>query len=219
MTLDDDDDRRGGQDEAMESEPRDTAPKAAEVRALVVIVGSAGAISVLRRVVAGLRPEINAAIVIVQHRSAEVPSVLAHILRRASRVRVEPASDGVRLEPGTIYVAPPDRHVIVTRDRTLRLVNGHRIRGVLSSANPLFETASLVFGERLLAIVLTGYDHDGTDGVQSVAAAGGTVVVQEPETAFAPAMPSSAIATGAASAALPVDAIAGEIQRFVERCG
>jgi len=186
---------------------------------LVVVAGSAGALSVLRAIVRALPHDLAAAVVIVQHRGRDASECLVEILRRAATLRVVGAREGALLERGTIFVAPSDRHVTVWSNKTLHLHDGRRIRHVLSSANPLFDTAAPVFRERLLAIVLTGYDHDGTDGVQAVAAAGGTVLVQDPATSFAPEMPRAALATGAVSAAVPASEIADAVVRFVARAG
>ena len=107
--------------------------------------------------------------------------------------------------------------MIVTAERRIRLVDGPRIKRVRSSANPLFETAAAAFGDRLLAVVLTGGDGDGTDGVQTVAGAGGVVVAQDPRTAQARWMPESAIATGAVRHVLPLDEIGPYVVAKVTR--
>jgi two-component system chemotaxis response regulator CheB len=92
-------------------------------------------------------------------------------------------------------------------DRTISLVDGKRIRQVRSSANPLFETASRVFGPHVIAVVLSGFDSDGTDGVQAVRKRGGTVIAQDRATSPHFDMPRSAIATGAVNLVLPADRI------------
>lgn len=182
---------------------------------LIVIAGSAGAFGVLSEILGGLPADLPAAIAIVQHRSAKFKSHLASILARSTRLRVVDATEGIVLEPGTAYVAPPDHHLTVDADHRAHLVDGHRIRFVLSSANPLFESAARVYGPKVLAIVLSGYDSDGTDGVQAVAQGGGVVLAQDPATAGVPDMPRSAVATRVVERVVPRDQLAGEVMRFV----
>jgi two-component system chemotaxis response regulator CheB len=118
------------------------------------------------------------------------------VLSRHTDLAVKLAKDGESLEAGTVYLAAPDLHLVVNDNRTLGLRNGHRIRHVLSSGNPLFESAARTLGERVIAVVLTGYDSDGTDGVQAIKKAGGTVIAQDEASSEVFSMPRSAIATG-----------------------
>jgi len=121
------------------------------------------------------------------------------------------------MRSATVYVAPADLHLVVGPGLQLRLADGQRIRGTLSSANPLFHSASAALGAGLVAVVLTGAGFDGTDGVQSVKAAGGVVIAPHPETAEFPSMPSSAIKTGAVDLIVPLAEIAPALLRLVGR--
>ena len=105
--------------------------------------------------------------------------------------------------------------MVVTPGRCFASVDGRRIRHVLSSANPLLDSAAGVYGARLIAVVLTGGDSDATDGVQAVKAAGGTVIVQDPATALIGAMPRAAIETGVVDEVLPLEAIGPAVVRLV----
>jgi two-component system chemotaxis response regulator CheB len=180
---------------------------------LVVVAASAGGISALKALLAALPVVLPAALAIVLHRTAAMPNLIAAILGHASRWPIKPARDGELPAAGVVYVAPPDAYLTVTPERTFRLVDDRRVRHVLSSADPLFETAAAAFGERLIAIVLTGGDHDGAGGVQAVARAGGAIIAQDPASAEHPSMPRSAIATGAVDAVLPLERIAAEVAR------
>jgi two-component system, chemotaxis family, protein-glutamate methylesterase/glutaminase len=171
---------------------------------MVAVAASAGGVAALSEVIGSLPPGFPLPVVIVQHRTARLPHLLGPLLARRTHLRVKTVEEGEPLQPGTVYVAPPDLHVVVSADRTLRLHNGTRIRHVLSSANPLFESAALATEGAVIAVVLTGSGHDGTDGVQAVKAAGGFVVVQEPSTAEYRGMPSSAVAAGAVDEVLPL---------------
>jgi two-component system chemotaxis response regulator CheB len=144
---------------------------------------------------------------LVQHRSTKQPFLLARVLGRRTSLTVQNAVEGEHLHSGTVYVAPPDKHVLITRDHTLEFSDGHRIRHVLSSANPLFSSAAAVFHNRVIAVVLTGGDSDATDGVQAVSQAGGIVITQDQASAEQFAMPRSAIETGCVNYVLSLDEI------------
>lgn len=174
---------------------------------LVVVVGSAGGIEALLAVLGALPANFPAPIVVVQHRTAVAQGVLPRILARRSALRVTLAADGATLVPGTVYVAPADHHVLVGPGGTLQLVDGRRIKHVLSSANPLFESAARVVGPRVIAVVLSGSGSDGTDGVQAVKASGGIVVAQDQATSGHFSMPRAAIQSGSVDYVLPIEAI------------
>jgi two-component system chemotaxis response regulator CheB len=182
---------------------------------VIVIAASAGGVPALQQVLAALPADFPVPVAIVQHRTARPPNLLAKVLRRSTPLHVvQIERPGVALRPGTIYLAPPDRHLLVTPELILDLEDGHRVRHVLSSANPLFASAAAVAGGRVLAVVLTGGDSDATDGVQSVKAAGGTVIVQDPATAAHWSMPLSAIATGVVDHVVPLGEIGPMLVRL-----
>jgi len=174
---------------------------------LIAIAASAGGIAALLRILRALPADLALPMVIVQHRSAHRPEMLPRVLERATGLRVKLAERGELLTAGTIYVAPADYHLVVQPDRTLHFMDGRRIKYVLSSANPLFESAAKVLKNRVIAVVLTGSGTDATDGVQTVKEMGGIVIVQNPEEAEHPSMPASAIQSGAVDYVLPLDQI------------
>ena len=182
---------------------------------IVVIAASAGGIRALTTILSMLPPDFPAPIVIVQHRSLAAQSFLTSILARATRLKVAEAEQGEPLEPGTVYVARPDRHLTVTRLASFAYVDGRRIRHLLSSANPLFSSSADVFGSNAVAVVLTGTGHDGTDGVQAIKARGGTVIVQNEATSEHFSMPHSAIESGAVDIVLPLNEIAAALVNAV----
>lgn len=183
---------------------------------LVAIAASAGGVEAVSTILRRLPVDLPAAIAIVQHRTTASPNLLAEVLQRATPMTVKLAQEGEPLRPSSVYVAPPEMHLTVLADGSVRLVDGTRIRHVLSSANPLFESAADAFGPNVVAVVLTGSNLDATDGVQSVARAGGTVIAQDPASAQYARMPRSAIETGAVHDVLPLDAIAPRIVELVE---
>lgn len=181
---------------------------------LIVIAASAGGLAALTRILKGLPPTLQVPIVIVQHRSATTRSILPAILARSSALPVKAAEQGEAVRPGYVYVAPADRHLVVRPGRTLMYTDGTRIKHLLSSANPLFESAARVLKNRVIAIVLTGSGTDATDGVQSVKEMGGIVIVQDPREAQFRGMPEAAIQSGAVDYIVSVEEIAPLLVRL-----
>ena len=174
---------------------------------VVVVAASAGGLQALRQVLSDLPPTFPAALVIVQHRAPTRASIFEDLLQRVTSLPVIRIRGGEQLATGTIYVAPPDLHAVVTPEGLLDVRDGKRIRHVRSSANPLFETAAKAFGPRAIALVLTGGGSDATDGVQAIHTHGGVVIVQDEASSLVFGMPRSAIATGAVSYVVPLNAI------------
>lgn len=154
---------------------------------LVVIGSSAGGIDALSTLVATLTPEFPAPIVIAQHLDPQRPSHLAGILERRCPLPVHTMFDQEHLAPGNIYVVPPDRHVRID-DRSITLLKDGAARPK-PSINLLFNTAAQIFSDRLIAVILSGTGSDGAAGALEVKKAGGTVVIQNPDTALYGAMP------------------------------
>jgi two-component system chemotaxis response regulator CheB len=151
---------------------------------------------------------------VVLHRG-EASVNTAKVLARKCALPVRNAEQGESLRPGIVYLAPPQRHLVVRGDRTLHLMDGRKIKHLRSSANPLFESAAYALAGRVIAVVLTGGGSDGTDGVQTVRGMGGVVIAQDPATAGSPSMPQIAIRTGAVDYVLSLDAIAPMVVRLV----
>jgi two-component system, chemotaxis family, protein-glutamate methylesterase/glutaminase len=175
---------------------------------LVAIAASAGGIEAIGTVLNALPSDFPVPIAIVQHRTANPPNLLARVLARRTTLAVKTAEQNEVMRPGTVYLAPPDLHLTVRSDRSASLINGGKIRHVLSSANPLFSSAAEALGGRVIAVVLTGGNRDATDGVQSVRMGGGVVLAQDEATSEHFAMPRSAIATGCVDRVLPLGDIA-----------
>ena len=189
----------------------DTSPR----YGLVAIAASAGGITALQALLSTLPRNLPVPVAVVLHRSRREVDLLPKVLGRSSTLPVRLAEPGKAVQPGTVYVAPADAHLVVGSDRRFELMDGGRIRHVLSSANPLFSSAAQVLGP-VIGVVLTGMGKDGSDGVQAVKQAGGIVIAQDEATSEWFSMPRSAIATGAVDYVLPLDRIGTKLLELLD---
>jgi two-component system, chemotaxis family, protein-glutamate methylesterase/glutaminase len=180
----------------------------------VVIVASIGGIPALSTLLASLPQDFSIPVFIVQHRSTGRPSLLVSILKRSTALNVREAQEGETPVAGSVYVAPPDHHLLITKSHRLALTDGLRIRHLLSAGDPLFTSAAETYGSGVIAVVLTGTDADGAKGAADVKRAGGTVLVQDKATSEAFAMPAAAIATGCVDLILPITQIGPTLVRL-----
>jgi two-component system chemotaxis response regulator CheB len=135
---------------------------------VVAVAASAGGLKALSLVFSMLPPDFPAAVVVVQHLDPRHRSLMADILSRRTPLQVKQAEEGDRLRPGTVYIAPPDRHLLVNPDGSLSLSQSELVHFVRPSADLLFESMAASYKERSIAVVLTGSGSDGTMGVQAV---------------------------------------------------
>jgi two-component system chemotaxis response regulator CheB len=159
---------------------------------IVVIGASAGGIEALRTVVSALPPDFAAAVFVVLHMSPDSPGVLGHILDQAGPLPAKSAARGDRIEPGRLYVAPPDHHMLIVPGK-IELTRGPRENRFRPAVDPLFRSAAQTYGPRVVGVILTGGLDDGTNGLWVVKQLGGTAVIQDPAEALAPSMPLSAL--------------------------
>lgn len=164
----------------------------AVARNVVVIGASSGGIEATRRVVQDLPAELAAAVVVVVHVAPTTPSVLPRILARAGRLPAEHARHGDTLEAGRIYVAPPDRHLVINAAR-LELSAGPRENHHRPAIDVTLRSAALSYRSRAVGVILSGALDDGTAGLHLVKRLGGLTLVQDPVDAAFPGMPASAI--------------------------
>jgi two-component system chemotaxis response regulator CheB len=175
---------------------------------VIAIAASAGGLHALRGLVASLPASLSVPVLVVQHLDPRRPSHIADILGRATTLRVKEAQAGERALAGTIYIAPPDLHLLVAADHTLSLSHTPRVRFVRPSADCLFESVAAAYGARAIAVVLTGTGSDGVKGAQAIKHAGGAVVAQDEATAEFFGMPGAVIASGCVDVTLPLSQIA-----------
>jgi two-component system chemotaxis response regulator CheB len=158
-------------------------------RARIVVIGSsAGGVYVLEELVAALPADFRAPIFIVQHVAPDVPSLLPDILNYAGKLPASHPFDGERIQPGHIYVAPPDHHMLVEQEHII-VKKGPKENRFRPSIDALFRPAAYTYGAHVIGVVLTGLLNDGTSGMWSLKRLGGTSVIQEPEDALYPSMP------------------------------
>jgi two-component system, chemotaxis family, protein-glutamate methylesterase/glutaminase len=182
---------------------------------VVALAASAGGVEALGAILAALPAAFPAAIVIVQHRTAQEPFHLPEVLSRRTGLRVEQAREGTALRPASVFIAPPDWHLLVNVDGTLSLSHSAKVKFVRPSADRLFESLAASFGERAIAVVLTGAGSDGSGGVPIIKRMGGVVIAQDAATAEVPGMPRSAIATGAVDFIVPLHGVASRLGMLV----
>jgi two-component system, chemotaxis family, protein-glutamate methylesterase/glutaminase len=185
----------------------------------VAVAASKGGVQVLQELVAGLPEHFPSALLVVQHRSARVPSYLAAILARRSLLPVREARDGERLAAGVVHLAPPDRHLRVAPGGILRLGDGAKVNRVRPAADVLFRSAAECFGPEAAGVVLTGRGEDGAAGAAEIRRRGGVVLVQDPATCDSPSMPQAVLSGCGADFALPPAALAHALACLVAAPG
>jgi two-component system, chemotaxis family, protein-glutamate methylesterase/glutaminase len=174
----------------------------------VVVGASAGGVEALIEILPTLPAGFRPALLIVLHLPRERPSLLVEIYANRCALPVREADDKEPIEPGTVYFAPPDYHMLVERSRQIALSTDEPVHYSRPSIDVLFESAADVYADRLLGIILTGANEDGAAGLLAVHRAGGVTVVQEPDNAKVPLMVVSALQRNPADFVLPLPGIA-----------
>jgi len=182
---------------------------------IVAIAASAGGISALRHVLGALPAGFPVPVAVVQHLDPRHRTIIAEVLGRRISLPVRLAQEGEHADPGTIYIAPPDRHLLVGASGTLTLSSSELVHFVRPSADLLFESVAGSYGPRAIACVLTGSGRDGAMGAAAVKSRGGTVIAEDPELAEFKGMPEAAVAAGAVDYVLPLAEIAAVIRGLV----
>ena len=183
---------------------------------IVAIAASAGGITALGRVLGGLPADFPVPVVVVQHLDPRHKTIIAEVLGRRSKLPVKLAQEGEKAEPGAIYIAPPNHHLLVGAEGLLTLSSSELVHFVRPSADLLFESVAGAYGPRAIACVLTGTGSDGTMGASAVKSRGGTVIAEDPELAEFKGMPEAVVAAGTVDFVLPLDEIATVIRGLVQ---
>ncbi|KAA0969652.1 chemotaxis protein CheB [Aureimonas fodinaquatilis] len=159
----------------------------------VIIGASAGALEALSAILSPLPATFRYPIFVIVHLPPNKRSVLAAIFDLKCQLRAIEAEDKEPVEAGTIYFAPPDYHLLLEGRAHLALSSEEEVLFSRPSIDVAIESAADAWGSQLIAIILTGANHDGARGLSAVVHAGGTAIIQDPSEAFAQAMPEAAI--------------------------
>jgi two-component system, chemotaxis family, protein-glutamate methylesterase/glutaminase len=173
---------------------------------IVVIGASAGGVEAVARVARDLPADLPAAVFIAMHFPAGSHSVLPRILERAGKMSANHPADREPIKAGRIYVAPPDQHLLIGK-KTVRLIRGPRENGNRPAVDPMFRSAAVSHGPRVVGVILTGNLDDGTAGLLEIKRRGGVTIVQDPTDALFPSMPTSAMEHGDVDHVLPLKQI------------
>jgi two-component system chemotaxis response regulator CheB len=180
---------------------------------LVVVGSSWGGMEALARLLGALEPGHPAAFALAQHRSPDHDEVLVRFLASRSPLPVREAEDKDEVRPGHVFLAPADYHLLV-EPGSFALSTEAAVRFSRPSIDLLFESAAEAYGDRTVAVVLTGANDDGCRGARCVKEVGGRVLAQDPDTAERREMPEGVIQAGVADAVLPIEEIAAELNRM-----
>lgn len=160
---------------------------------LVVIGASAGGVEAVGQLLSALPADFEPAVLVVLHLPPEGPNALTAVFSRKCARPVKEAEDKESLTPGTVYIAPADYHLLVEPDFSLSLSRDEARHYSRPSIDMLFESAAMAYRDRVLAVLLTGANADGAEGMRQICESGGRAWVQDPAEAFSATMPEAAI--------------------------
>lgn len=173
----------------------------------VVIGTSAGAVQALSAILPPLPADYPLPVMVVVHVPPDRRNALTELFQTRCAMTVREAEDKEPLQPGVIYFAPPDYHLLVETPELLALSTDEPVLHSRPSIDVLFESAADAFGEGLVGIILTGANQDGADGLKAIGQAGGVVVVEDPASAAAAAMPEAALTAWPGAKAMSLEEI------------
>lgn len=180
----------------------------------IAIGVSAGGLYALTHILEALPAGFPLPVIVVQHRAKDERFLLEEVLQTKCNVLIKQADEKEAIQPGVVYLAPPDYHLLVEKDKTFSLSFDEPVNYSRPSIDVLFETAADVFRNKLLGIILTGANKDGAMGMKYIEKRGGTTIAQQPQTADYPEMPKAAIKTGSVQHVMNLD----EIRNFLLGC-
>ncbi|HWK65049.1 MAG TPA: chemotaxis protein CheB [Rhizobiaceae bacterium] len=183
-------------------------------RDLIVIGGSAGSIAPLKTILASLPADLTASVLVVIHIPANSTGIHTAVASAAGPLPVVAAEDGMTIETGHVYIAPPNRHLLVFDD-TLKLGHGPRENHVRPAIDPLFRSAAAARGPRAIGVLLSGKLDDGASGLEAIKLCGGIALVQSPHDAQVSEMPLAALEATSVDLSADALAIAHAVKRYV----
>ena len=185
----------------------------------VIVIGtSAGGMSASVKLLQQLTADFPAPILLVMHISGDASgNMLLNVLNSGSRLTCVHPTHGQRLQKGYVYLALPDHHLMVTEDGHVQVTKGARENRSRPAIDPLFRSAAVAFGSRVIGIVLTGYLDDGTAGLVAIHRCGGTCIIQDPKDAEYPDMPKNALNQVDADFCLPIEEMGSALINILNR--
>ena len=182
---------------------------------LIAIGGSAGSLEVVMKIVLQLPVNLQAAVVLVLHRKNAPDSILANIIAAKTNLNVKEVEDKELLLPGTIYIAPPDYHLLIEDVQSFSLDSSEKVHYSRPSIDVTFESVADIFGEAAIGILLSGANADGAWGLLKIKQAGGATLVQDPASAEVSFMPQQAILLGAADNIITAENIPAHLHQLL----
>jgi two-component system, chemotaxis family, protein-glutamate methylesterase/glutaminase len=173
----------------------------------IVIGVSSGGMNAMKVMFSLLPKNFSIPAIIVQHISPRSDNQWIQLLNDKSNLHIKEADEKEKIEPGTIYIAPPNYHLMVEKNKTFSLTIDQRVNFARPSVDVLFESAAEAYKNKLIGVVLTGSNNDGARGLKKIKEWGGLTIVQDPATAEASSMPASAIAAVEVDHILPLNGI------------
>jgi len=173
----------------------------------IVIGVSSGGLNAMKILFSLLPAGFSTPIIIVQHIGTQSGNIWIKLLSDKSNVEIKEADEKEIIEKGKAYIAPPNYHLLIEKNKTFSLTVAERVNFARPSIDVLFETAAEAYRDKLIGVILTGSNNDGSKGIKRIKEYGGLTIVQEPKTAESPYMPASAIETIQPDYILPVEDI------------
>lgn len=186
-------------------------------RDIILIGASTGGPNAIEKVISGLSPDLNAAVLIVQHMPATFTKAFAERLNRNCELEVMEARDGLCIEKNKVYIAPGGYHMVVIEPGIIKLNSEPSLWGVRPAVDKLFVSASTVYTNRIISVVLTGMGKDGAEGTIVVKMNKGITISQNEKTSTIYGMPKVAYETGCVDYILPIDDISVKLKSLVNR--
>jgi len=186
-----------------------------EVDRVIAVGVSSDGLTALKEILGPLPADLAAAVLVVHHRPAAIPSVLRHLLQGMTALRVVEPAHGERLRAGTVYLAPRGRYMVVV-DGCIELHTGPRGTFARPSIDRLFTSVAEVYGSRAIGVLLSGAGTDGVRGLHAIKQRAGITIVQDPRTARFPSMPRAALITNGFDCTLPLGDIATMLIALVQ---
>lgn len=189
-----------------------------KISKVVVIGTSAGGLNALKQLISQLQKDFPLPILVVEHISADATGdVLLNAFNRIGHLTCQHATDGQKLQPGNLYLAPSDHHLMIDEDQKIMVTKGAHENRSRPAIDPLFRSAALVFGNGVIGIILTGYLDDGTAGMKVIKRCGGTCIVQDPADADYPDMPQNVLNNVKVDYCLPIAEMGDLLNKLIPR--